>query len=539
MRAQNTQVLPLQIPYRGMSTRYSLAKMPPEFCQLMENMEVESGVLETPKGANHEFAANTTSVGCIARHPILPWKLFQIDTSQNPITGNTFEPVLDAIGTPISGPHGATNQKATALGYKDLLYFFLQGGAPLVYNGTTLAAVGFTGPSLSSVVGGTSYREHLYVFEEDSSSVWYAPSPGTISGAFLEYPLNLVTRETAKILCLFPFTLASGLDSQTLLCFVMDSGEVLVYSGTRPNTSDWIQRGHTKVAAPLGIQSTIEVNGDQFLMTKQGIVSIRELFTNAQGVAQRASVTGEIEKFWTKTIETIDALDFAASYSLPSAKALNKITGAYHQIKNKLVIFIPRIVRPATTGSGQFGFVDSAGIMALIYDFANSAWTMRTFADIASDTSNDFVLTAYYHDTSNRFFFGGSSMDAFSLWGASEYVDIYNSGGSESNITATIRSAPIAIAGNKSVKGIQITHAGTTSSKSQMSLKLIAELGQRETATVTHGGLITGISKDLYNAGVIADLVQIQTNILMDTDATAAYQIGNISALLEPGGVIG
>jgi hypothetical protein len=541
MQAEDSAAVPLQIPYRGMSTRYPLAQMPPEFAPWIENMEVGPGMLESPLGINWEFNAVTNYVGAIAQHPTDRNQVVHLDTYDSVLRLQPYNPFDGTSGSQVTkGATGGQVAQATTLGYNDTVYFFLQGDQPAVYNGTTLANVGFTGPTLADLVGGFAYNEHLFVFEHQSSSVWYPSAPGTVAGAFNEYDLKNVTDDNGVVMCGFAFTLSSGLNSQVLWCLVFDTGEVLTYSGTRPNASDWVQRGHARIAAPLGYQTWVDVNGDVLVFTKQGIVSMRELFTNAQGNIQAASITDEIEKYWVQLCEDIQVGDAPTSYDVRSA-TLAKINGAYHQIKNKLAVFVPKTLKPRTAGSSRFGYELSDGCMVLIYDFTNRAWTARTFTAIPSGISSS-LISSYYHPRSNKLFFGTDDLSdeaCWSLWGNTEWVDLYNQAGDESNITPTVISAPIPLPGEKQLKGFQLLQSGHSSATSSTKMRARGNIGEKTTGYCQFGTLGSGVSRNLYNVGLTSEFIQWELQSITGTNADQPFQVLNVTALLEQGGVLG
>jgi hypothetical protein len=540
-RPSNANVIPLQIPYRGMSTRYPLAQMPAEFAFWIENLETNQGILESPRGVKKRFDAVTQVVSAIASHPSDPDLIVHLDNTQANPEVNTYNLFTDTAGTKVTSATASTtfNSKAKALGFNKKVFFFMLGDQPQVYNGTTLAAVGFTGPTLTNVVGGFVYKDRLCVFEHLDQSVWYG-SLGGVAGAFSEYPLQNITQDNGNVMCGFSVSLSSGLDSQVLFCIVFDTGEVVAYQGSNPaSISTWDLVGRFRIAAPLGYQSYIEANGDILVLTKQGIVSIRALFTTAQGNTQAASITREIEDYWLEMITFIESEDSPSSFD-PRITKISEINGVYDQNKNKLVIFSPRSLTPVAGDAGRFGFEHNDAAIILIYDFSNQAWTARTISNLPG-SSIFSLISAYYHPRSNALLFGSTNIttsEAYELWGNDTYGDDLG-GGVTQPIYPELISAPLVIAQNKNINGLQVLHSGAAATKDSVSMKWRENLNEKQTSSTSNAGHTDGVKREIYNVGASEEAAQYEISATVAETATVPYQLANISAILETGGVAG
>ena len=66
--------------------------------------------------------------------------------------------------------------------------------APQDWDGTTLTATSWTGPSsINNLIAVTSYNERLYFAESDSQNFWYSGSQA-VTGALTSFPLSMVSK---------------------------------------------------------------------------------------------------------------------------------------------------------------------------------------------------------------------------------------------------------------------------------------------------------------------------------------------------------
>lgn len=535
-RPRQAQEIPIDIPLRGMSTRYPQTKMPSQFSPWIQNLDLEVGCLETPLGVDRRFNAIINYIIAMADHPTDPDSIVHFDNSGSDIKARSYNPFDDTGGSIITG--GESNQSSraiTKLGFNNRVFIFQGNAKTAVFDGSTLGEWSVSGPS-DYIVGGFAFRERMYVFEDKSKSIWYG-SVGGVAGTFTEFPLDSITESNGLIMCGFAFTLSSGLDSQALWAVVLTTGEVIIYSGTYPAAPDWVLVGKTKIAAPVGYQSFVEVNGDVLVITKAGIISIRNLILGGLGSQKVASLTDEIEKYWTfviqKTIETSAQTEFD-----PMTSDLALIHGAYHQIKNKLVIFLPYAYIPGTGAGGDYVSAGADISMALIYDFANQGWTVRLFTNIPN-TSGRYIVCSFYHANSDLLFLGCDDENDESglvLWGSDGYQDVNIT---TADITGRIITAPMVGGGVKDIKSTRLIHSGSKETKSTVAVTMRGNLGAKVSQPTSHAITQDGITDEIYNAGVEARVIQADISVTMDENADRAYQIFDIAPIVEPGGLLG
>ena len=542
VRAREAQPIPIGIPSRGISSRYGPGELPPEFALDIRDMEYDRGVLGTPFGSADAFDPVSTYVSAMAPHPTDADLIVHVDTTDaasGTLRYNTWDPFNESAGTAgtVSIGSAAAEPDARALNFAKRNFFFLFGNEPVVFDGSSWATVSFTGPTLANVVGGFSHREHMYVFEHLSQSVWFG-SVGGIAGAFTEFDLSSITEEHGNIMCGFSFTLSGFDQTQALWCVVTDAGEVIAYDGANPSNG-FVLVGKPQIAPPVGYQSIIKVNGDVLVITRAGIVSMRQLFTTAGGDATIASITYEIEQLWGFIIDSLDAYDAATSFD-PRASSIGRIKGAFHPQKNKLVIHIPGSVG-VTPGQGipwSWTDPDEGGgtSQGWVYDYTQKAWTQR---NLESDAG---ALSMLYHQKSGALFYAGigstsSERACYKAWGNSDY-----SNESGLSVTPWLFSGPIPVPEKMRAAGLLVHHNGSVGTKTDQRFALLSQYGKDLSAYTTPNASESGISRDHAGVGITGELVQwrmINGGPGTPDLSSLPYQLLDMKVIIQQGGVIG
>ena len=511
----------------------------------MCDYEVGVGVLESRQGIARKFNADVNYTGGYCAHPTNPSRIIDIDTDDTGRVGY-FDFKTGTRGYYASGAHptGLISNKARPLGFEKKVFFFFEGDAPIVFDGTTTAAVGFTGPTLTNLVGGATFKGHIWVFEHQSQSAWFHPTLAGINGALTEFPMARLTTDNGVLMCAFRFTLSSGLQTQSLFCFVFDTGEVFTYAGDYPGgTAGWNLVGSAKIGAPLGYQSIIEADGDVMVLTRSGVVSIRDLFSVAGGDSMAASKTVEIDKYWQQLIRGIEALDPATTYD-PRTALLSNINGAYHQTLKRVVIFAPRFLRPTVVTDGELGFeIETAKKVtsALVFDKSASAWYVIKLPEF-NEINHTMVISSYYSPRYDSIMFGTNDVaneSGYRLWEPGQYRDRIDSSRYRA-IEPELRGAIVSSKQNLKCSGVLLGHSAQAAIKGLVECRLQTEFGRYVSEAATKPSE-DGVSIDTFNVGAESKSIQAILTLPAPDDGTMTkpHQIIDISMLLEQGGTLG
>lgn len=149
-----------------------------------------------------------------------------------------------------------------------------------LYNGTAWQAV--TGLSTPIAITGIAttllshvwnYNNRVFFIENNSFNAWYLPT-NSIGGMATRLPLTGIFSRGGQLLCGMTLSSDSGSGYSDRCVFITTSGEFAVYSGD-PSNSTWKLEGIYRIARPLGKNAYFKVFGDVIIMTKQGLLSLK------------------------------------------------------------------------------------------------------------------------------------------------------------------------------------------------------------------------------------------------------------------------
>lgn len=170
-----------------------------------------------------------------------------------------------------------------SINFKNLLFITDTSTSNAVYtwDGTTAAVAGFTGPGGvdTTLFCPTVFKGAIAFLELNSASLWHAPA-GAITGALTEFPVEDILTLGGKLIYCGPIS-RQNIDDQDYFILVSSRGEVLVYQGDGFEESTWSLVGHYYISSPLSERAFIRYGADVVVLTRQGIVSLRNVITSA------------------------------------------------------------------------------------------------------------------------------------------------------------------------------------------------------------------------------------------------------------------
>lgn len=155
------------------------------------------------------------------------------------------------------------------------------------YNGSTLAALTFTGVTLSTLRTVKECGNRLWFTVNNSASPWYGPVAG-VSGALTKFDLKQIAKG-GKCLGVYPW--------QSSTVFIMSTGEVLVYSGD-PST-DFTRQGAYWMPPPVGYDPAVKVGNELIIMTSAGPIPMQYIVSGLAFDADSLQSWSEIQPSWT------------------------------------------------------------------------------------------------------------------------------------------------------------------------------------------------------------------------------------------------
>jgi len=186
--------------------------------------------------------------------------------------------------------------------YKDRLFFMNGTDVPKVFyvddNGNDVFEDwGFEAEGLiaAKIINGAVSKQFLWFVEKGSMNVWYSAEAGDVSGKLNAFDLGQVSRFGGHITAVCCWTVDGGQGIDDLTVFITSEGEVIIYSGSNPNSAeDWELRGSYKIAKPLGYQSTLSYQGDVVIITEEGYVPLSKVLPLNQAGAAAVAFSDKI-----------------------------------------------------------------------------------------------------------------------------------------------------------------------------------------------------------------------------------------------------
>lgn len=164
---------------------------------------------------------------------------------------------------------------------------FLYNGtdAPLAYDivAGTLAAAGWTGPTVANLIQGWNYKQRQYAVLKNSTSFYYG-GVGSITGAVTQFDIGQFTQLYGNLLFGTTWSVNQGDTNEDMCVLVTDAGEILLYSGDYPAAANWQLKTRVQIPMPVGNQAFINFGQDVLIATTRGVISLRNVISaQAQG----------------------------------------------------------------------------------------------------------------------------------------------------------------------------------------------------------------------------------------------------------------
>lgn len=287
----------LPAPVGGWNARDSLAAMPITDAAVLEN-----------------FYPNATSVTLRAGET--SWASGFTDPVQTlmPFTGSASAKLFACSDTGIfditsSGAIGAA-VTATTEGYCSFTnistaggnYLFVVNGVDSLrrYDGTTWITV--TGTGTGAITGittadmnyVTAFKRRLWFVEKSSMRLWYLAA-GAVAGAATSFDAGPLFKRGGNIIAATSWTIDGGEGIDDYFVIVSSQGELAVYKGTDPSSSDtWALVGLYYIGAPMNNRCFVAYGGDLLFLCRIGLYPLSKVLTN-NPTLEGLSLAGKIQ----------------------------------------------------------------------------------------------------------------------------------------------------------------------------------------------------------------------------------------------------
>ena len=279
---------------------------------------------------------------------------------------------VDALGTVLHSPAAVKHAGRT--------YFMLPTSRTPATNssywdGSTWNNWGFT-ESASSVGGacGVSHKGRFYF--ADGTDLYFTALgqvTGEVDGVF---PLGDVLEEDEDIVWMGVLASPTDRAAEAYLALGNQAGEVLVYGGDFPESSNWellarfklpqlAVTGTTGDAIPTYVLQDLN---DIWVPTKSGIFSIRKLFIHGSSSFEETTVSSKINPQLIGHLSTFTANNNISFASLPEKGKVYVLIDGWYDL------------------SGNYAITNNGVSTMYVYDRVTDAWTLhRIIADVNSN----------------------------------------------------------------------------------------------------------------------------------------------------------
>lgn len=253
-------------PVGGWNARDSLDQMRPEDASVLRNWYPDAdGISLRPGSTEHATAAGTVETLAV-------WEGATGSKLLAAGNGNVYDVTSSGSGSSLTSGH--TSNRWQTCNFNQYVFFFNGTDAPQKYDGSTWAAAGFSGTSLTAtdLIGGTGFKGRIYLVEKDSAKFWYG-GVGAVTGTVTAFDTQQIVERGGYLMAIGTWSRDGGDGLDDLLVLVFSTGEILVYSGTDP-TSDFSKQGSYFAAPPIGRRCLVNLGGDLIILTRAGYVPL-------------------------------------------------------------------------------------------------------------------------------------------------------------------------------------------------------------------------------------------------------------------------
>jgi hypothetical protein len=464
------------------------------FCQNLLNFNVTNQGLSLRRG--DYLHANLGNNNAYTHQAIAPYGSSKlIECAYNATTNKIDFFDVDA-GTVLHSTAASGTAEFKPLYFNNRLFFFTDAAAyapGIYYDGAAFGTIGYSGSGLSPF-GGNVYKERAYIIERGEPAYWYSDI-AAITGALTKVDLVTLVSEKTELAIIAKFTLSDQVSAVELQAFCMFNGEILFYSGSYPNSSDWSIAGRAKVSQIVNYHAGVQYQGDYLILTDSGVVSLRDLFLKGSEAAKNLSVNSRINKTWASYISLYRE-------NISNYGVLPGFCAVWDTVNSRVIINMPLQLVP---GEGS-GFDVGSGNTQFVFFSESTAWGMHRSFDTDAPVITDFVVYKgiVYHARS-----GVTTKIKIYRKEYSDHFDALSSGSSNGiGYDFQVTSAPISRSSSflKKIEGVDLIIAADC--YDYLAVSLPTNFNPPTTSQKAQGTPEISVEVPFFNIGAIGNFIQ-------------------------------
>jgi hypothetical protein len=156
---------------------------------------------------------------------------------------------------------------------------------------STLSDIGYTLTGFPSLDCPLAFKNRLYFISGDWSIAYSGVQ--SISGNLTSFEMGSYFKKGGRLLSIANWTQDAGNGADDLFVLISTEGEVLIYSGTSPESDDWRMIGTFSIAKPVGKRCWTQLGADLTLITQRGYFPLSTVLSDLR--ANRALLNQKID----------------------------------------------------------------------------------------------------------------------------------------------------------------------------------------------------------------------------------------------------
>ena len=262
---------PLVAPIKGWNTRDALDAMDPSDAVLLDNWFPDAGGCLVRNG----YQPYANGLGSSPVETLVEYHAGSVHTFLAACGGSIFN--VSASGTVGSAlATGFTSGAWQTVSFLSKIFFANGIDTMQVYNGSAIANSTFTGTTLSTLVGGIQYQNRLYFWANNSTGFWFAPL-NSIIGALQFFDLSAFAPHGGNLTAAATYSHDGGNGVLDFICFIMSSGDCLIYYGNDPsNVNYWQLIGIYRISPPVSPRAVCNYGAEAFITTFDDHVPLQQ-----------------------------------------------------------------------------------------------------------------------------------------------------------------------------------------------------------------------------------------------------------------------
>jgi len=261
----------VRAPTRGWNARDALDAMEPGYAIKLDNWFPRDSDVATRGGyVEHCDTTETTLIETLTS--------LETGTISQLIAGSAGKLINVTTATPATIGSGFTEDTWQTTQFASRVFLVNGTDAPQDWDGSTLTATAWTGPTIANLIVPYAYKNRLYFIEKNTLKIWYG-GLDAVTGAVTAFDLAGAGNFGGRLVGIASLSQDTGDGPDDMLVLFTSTGDIIVYRGTDPGAADWALVGRFRSSPPLGYRAVVGYSSDVIFMTRLGYLSVARIMS--------------------------------------------------------------------------------------------------------------------------------------------------------------------------------------------------------------------------------------------------------------------